>query len=200
METLIIHPTATAQWQALVSEAELLSAIKLSEELESYLVFLLMRFSESPEVVHSIIAEELIENLNQLNKLKYDKNGALRDIGDKCLLLSGLFPGNARRRRVRISYYVKLGQSAYHSLSDAYANKLATLFCELSSHFIGLMDILHTIRSLTSEQMALDLLQAEELWSDTHSAYALKTLRGKTDGFILSSSLIDPNTAPNKLQ
>lgn len=189
METLILHPTATAQWQAIVNEAERLSAIQLTEDLESYLVFLLMRFSEHPEIAHSILATEFLEGIK---KLKYAKHASLqdvRDVGDKCLLFAGLFPGNARRRRVRISYYVNLGQSAYDSLSNYHITSLSKLFSSLSSHFVGIMDVLHTMRELTNDESMLDLLQAEELWNDTKSRHALHTLRRKTDGFLMSQFL-----------
>jgi len=182
---LILHPTALSQWQALVNEAEHHSSIQLSEELESYLVFLLMRFSEQSDFVHSILGMEFLESLK---KLKLARQESLRDVGDKCLLLAGLFPGNARRRRVRISYYVNLGQSAYDSLSETYLNQFSNLFASLSDHFVGLMDILHTLRELTSEQSVLDLLQAEELWQDTQSKHALSVLRKKTKGFFMVSA------------
>lgn len=182
METLILHPTALAQWKALVGEAENLSSITLTEELESYLVFLLMRFSLHPEMAQSILATEFLESLKKIKMLKQE---SLRDVGDKCLLFAGLFPGNARRRRVRISYYVNLGQRAYGSLSDSYFNTLAKLFSDLSDQFVELMDILHSMRELTGEQKMLDLLQAEELWCDTKSQHALNTLRSVTQGFIL---------------
>jgi len=196
METLILHPTATAQWQALVDEAERLSSIQLSEELESYVVFLLMRFSEHPEMVGNIIATEFLENLTHL---KQTQEG-LREVGDKCLLYAGLFPGNARRRRVRISYYVNLGQSAYGSLSESYINSFSKLFASLSNHFVGIMDIMHAMRELTKNEFSLDLLQAEELWSDTHSKHALQVLKSKTDGFLLSQFLLEnSNEIPPKL-
>lgn len=189
METLILHPTPTAQWQALVGEAERASSIRLSEELESYLVFLLMRFSEHPEIAHSILANDFLESLY---KIKLAKQETLRDVGDKCLLFAGLFPGRARKRRVRISYYVDLGKTAYFSLSDSYLNNLSSLFASLGDQFVGLMDILHTMRELTSQQTFLDLLQAEELWNDIKSQHALKTLRSQSQGFILSEIASNP--------
>jgi len=198
MDTLIIHPTPTAEWQALVEEAELSAAIKLSSEIESYLVFLLMRFSDQPGIVHSILATDFLESLAQLPKERLE---ALRDVGDKCLLFAGLFPGRARKRRVRISYFIKLGQLAYGSLSETRHADLKTLYADLALQFVGLMDILHTMRELTDHSnftehsTFLDLLQAEELWSDTKSPHALKTLKSKTQGFI---SPIISSTPPSK--
>jgi len=190
MEHLILHPTSTAQWQALIKDASVFSSIKLPEDLESYLVFLLMRFAENPEMVHSILALDFLQSLEKLGKERQDK---LRDVGDKCLLFAGLFPGRARKRRVRISYFVKLGQSAYASLSESSSRnpkELASLFSELCLHFVGLMDVLQTTRELEENQASLDPLQAEELWSDTKSLHALQTLKRITHGLPIGYTLL----------
>jgi len=54
MSQLILYPTETAQWHALVNEAQVSTRLMLNEDTESYLVFLLMRFSQSSEVECSI--------------------------------------------------------------------------------------------------------------------------------------------------
>lgn len=204
MGRLVLHPTIESQWQALVIDARQHSAIQLSEELESYLVFLLMRFVKNPEILQSILALDFLNtvlqpsssfsnNLSQSNFLASTKNKQnLRDIGDKCLLFSGLFPGLAKRRRVHVSYYVKLGQSAYSLLSTLSNNsfpgaqhpsQLATLFANLGEHFVGLMDVLHTIRSLNREyhsQEILELLNAYELLIDTKSQHAFTLIKNAT--------------------
>ena len=48
MKSLILHPTDIAQWYALVNEAQVASQLNLTENTESYLVFLLQRFSQTP--------------------------------------------------------------------------------------------------------------------------------------------------------
>lgn len=184
-ELLILHPTPTAQWQALVSDAEKKASITLSEELESYLIFLLMRFVGESEISTNPIAWELLQGNKKLGS---ERVQALRDVGDKCLLFAGLFPGVARRRRVRISYYVKIGQNAYASLALAQENALADLFSKLGEQFVGLMDVLHTMRAIDETQTVLDCLQAEELWADTKSQFALKILRQVTASNPLFSS------------
>ncbi len=174
MDRLILHASSTAQWQALVKDAQLACAIPLKENLESYLVFLLMRFMGNPEIGQTVIANEM---LNALGQLGSERLQTLRDVGDKCLLFSGLFSGSARRRRVRISYFVKMGQNAYSNLSAQKHNETALLYEALSKEFVTLMDVLQTMREIDEVGRSLDLLQAEELWADTRSLHALKTLR-----------------------
>jgi hypothetical protein len=172
---MVLHPTPTAQWQALVSEASLaLGKSALPEELESYLVFLLMRFTGNPALSGSVMA---LEFLRGIELLKTARESSLRDVGDKCLLFAGFFPEMARRRRVKMSYYVDLGRSAYASLSSVHHKTLSDLFGRLSHDFVLLVDVLHSMRALDGRKEGLDLLAAEELWRDTKSQYAWNVLQ-----------------------
>ena len=49
MNKIILHPTETSQWHALVNEAQAASRLILNEDTESYLVFLLMRFAHETQ-------------------------------------------------------------------------------------------------------------------------------------------------------
>jgi len=116
MDKIVTNSTSTTQWQTLVTEASKICQISLSEDIESYLVFLLMRFTGSPQIAQNLMA---LEFLHSTNKYGTQRSQALRDVGDQCLLYSGLFPGQARRRRVRVSYYVNIGKSVLdHHMCD----------------------------------------------------------------------------------
>lgn len=180
--TLVIQPTEMAEWHALITEAGAASSIKLSEDLESYLVFLLMRFTHHPEIANALLALDFLRNIK---KVKNENWQILKDIADKCLLFAGLFPGMAKRRRVRISYYVSLGQNAYDSLAHFDHHQMSALFSKLSQHFIGLMDVLQFIQNYTRKPAMLDLLATIDLWHDTHSISARKTVENATNGFLI---------------
>ena len=176
LDKLVLNPTSTSQWQALVMEASHHRQIELCDDLESYLVFLLMRFTETPGIIQKIICTELLESANQGKTLKKQ---TLRDVGDTCLLFSGLFPGLARKRMVKISYYVSLGRTAYLELAEPTNitnNSFSELFSALHDQFVPLMDVLQTMRELNNQPFSLDLLQAEEIWTDTGSKHALEIL------------------------
>lgn len=181
MDILSLHPTPTAEWKALVEEAKLKNSYSLTEDMESYLVFLLMRFVENPEIAYRIMAMDFLKSFDQL---KTERSISLRNIGDTCLLFAGLFPGRAERRRVRISYFVRLGQMAYSSLSEERKNHLTQLFADLAEHFVVLMDIMHCMRELNEQGAGLDLKQAEELWNDTKSLHSLNLLKKATPDYI----------------
>lgn len=176
MPELILEPTVTGQWQRLVRDAVKQSAHDLGEDLESYLVFLLMRFAQDSALTHRVMALEYLQGLNAQGEAR---NNALRDVGDRCLLVAGVFPHQAERRMVRLSYFVELGQSAYEQLSRFLGRSTAQLYGELSGAFVSLMEVLHCMRGL-GDAPGLTPLEALELWQDTGSARALKALRGYT--------------------
>jgi len=171
MNSLVLQPTEVAQWHALVSEAQVASQRNLEEGLESYLVFLLMRFAGRPELARKIMALEFLQAQRE-QSLKIDR---LRDVGDQCLLFSGLFPQIAESRLVKVSYFVALGRSAYDQLASIVDKQSDQLYTRLAHAFVGLMDVLHAMRGL-SGQPALDPLVAAELWAETGSQGAYHSI------------------------
>lgn len=173
MEKIIVHSNSTSEWQDLVIDAANNCSIRINEELESYLVFLLMRFTKDVTLAKKIVALDFLEAQHQS---KNQRQQALRDIGDTCLLFSGFFPEISIKRRVSPSYYVKIGKSAYQILGVDLDRSLADLFKNLSNSFVKLMDILQTMRKFNSHNN-INLLVSEELWRDFGSASSLLTLK-----------------------
>lgn len=173
-ERLILAPTATSQWKQLLLEAEDRCACTLDEEVESYLIFTLIRFTQNPELASRALAPDYL-NTARLTGQSQQQN--LREVGDQCLLLSGLFPQRADKRLVRVSYYVGLGQAAYDNLSHLLKRSFAELYRLLATNFVQLIDVLQNIRS----EAALQPLQALELWRDTSSQNAYRILLQKTN-------------------
>ncbi len=167
MTTLVLQPTDLAQWHALVSEAQLACDCNLEESLESYLVFLLMRFADKPELARKIMALEFM----RAQQADAQQAGNLRDVGDQCLLFSGLFPQIAEKRMVRVSYFVNIGRTAYDQLSSLVDQNSERLFSNLAGGFVAIMDVLHAMRGLSGGPV-LQPLAAAELWADTGSRSA----------------------------
>ena len=172
MKGLILEPTSVAQWQTLVQEAQAACDCTLDESLESYLVFLLMRFADKPHCTARIMAEDF---LNSCSACGNDRIDRLRDVGDHCLLFSGLFPQLAERRLVRISYFVNIGRTSYRELSDVLDRGWARVYGNLSDAFIVLMDVLHAMRGLGGQTL-LTPIQAFELWQETGSRRCYRQL------------------------
>ena len=174
MARLILEPTSQAQWLRLLHEAESACHRQLDENLESYLVFLLMRYTVKPQCTDRIMASDYLESQLLPGEQRI---GRLRDVGDHCLLFSGMFPQLAERRMVRVSYFVTLGRSSYRQLSDVLDRGWATVYQHLSEAFIVLMDVLHAMRELGGEAV-LTPLQVMDLWADTGSRRCYERICG----------------------
>lgn len=135
MKNLILQPTTTAHWHTLIQDAQTSRAMTLSEDLESYLVHLLMRFTDRTQFAHSVLAIDFLEG---------DK---FKEVGDKCLLLSGLFPKRAQGKNVGEQYFVNLGQCAYEQT----AFEGIPLYQSLSEEFLALMHVLRATRHIDEE-------------------------------------------------
>jgi hypothetical protein len=136
MDLLILHPTETSQWHALLNEAQVNSQCFLDEKVESYLVFLLMRFSQSPQLASSVLALDFMKTSQTNGKVKRE---LLQQVGDKSLLFSGLYPGLAEKKRVSVDYFIDIGKSAYLSVAEIDA---CDLFHALASNFKPMRKIL----------------------------------------------------------
>jgi len=184
MSGLILEPTSQAQWQRLVHEAQAACDRHLDETLESYLVFLLMRYADKPECFARVIARDYLESAGMRGEQRVER---LREVGDHCLLFSGMFPQLAERRLVRVSYFVSIGQSAYRQLSAVIDRGWAGVYHHLSEAFIVLMDILHAMCELGGRAV-LTPFQAMELWADTGSRRCYRQLTAEKAIPVLVSS------------
>lgn len=90
------------------------------------------------------------------------------------------FLSRLKKKRVKIKYFIELGQTAYVQVASLSKAGSAALYNALSSDFISLMEILHAIRGLSDPVNELSPLQALELWTDVKSQHALAVLRRHT--------------------
>jgi hypothetical protein len=144
MKSLILHPTDMSQWHAIVGEAQAHTQIMLAEDTESYLVFLLMRFSKYQQLMESIIALDFLGSLEAVGQNQVER---LQEVGDKSLMFCGLFPGIANKRRVNIEYFSDVGQTAYLTAAAHHEHPHALLFGRLSEQFLILQQVLQALHS-----------------------------------------------------
>jgi hypothetical protein len=176
MKTLSVEPTPLAQFHRLVSEAELFSNQHLDETSESYLVFLLMRFSNRQQLGSRPIALEYLEGINRVGS---DRQSHLQDVADQCLILTGFFPEQAAQRLVSVGYFINIGRSAYLELAETTTRAVSALFRKIADEFVMLMDILHTIR-LQDPAKIFDPLLAMDIVQHSGGIQAQKVLQGYT--------------------
>lgn len=167
----ILDSSEMSQWHTLVREAEQDYGCQLDEAMQSYLVFTLMRFAKNSQLNSKALALDYLTS-HQLHETL--RNEQLRDIGDQCLLVSGLYPQSAEKRLVSAGYYVDLGRSAYFHVSTVTQKGIAELYHQLAERFVLLMDLLQTIRQYSSP--AMQPIAAMELWHQTGSRAAYKQI------------------------
>lgn len=166
---LLTNTNTTLLWREVIKEAEGCCDVELQNELESYLISLLVKFTDKPEIVKQILAMAFMDAQHMREKARQT---SLQNVGDQCLILAGLFPRAAERRLVTIRYFVDLGQSSYIAIS----RKTDDLFDNLAVQFVVLMDVLQSIRPSPD----LLPLEAYEQWNEVGSKHALKILKSYT--------------------
>ena len=145
MVSIQTGPNEIAQWHGLVLEAQSASGLYLAEPLEQYLVMTLYAYTTNTSLSTVVITLDFLSALQDTSSVCLQK---LRDVGDQCLILSGLFPEQAKRRNVSPAYFVNIGKEAYHSLSAAPTQWQVDqhLFYQLFESFSDLTKLLAVLR------------------------------------------------------
>lgn len=87
----------TELWVNLIKEAESRADTTLTENQESYMVFMLMRFINRCELLSTTLALQYLESTLETRKVQEVK---LVDTADASLLFAGLFPERGRKLNV----------------------------------------------------------------------------------------------------
>ena len=141
-------PSALAEWYTLVYEAQEVSGHYFNDCVQHYLVMTLNHAMNDSELCHRMLT---IGFLEAFSPLTLNKGQQLRSVGDECLILTGLFPDNLIKKGVSLDYVIELGKNAYHSISEDHCKTHdPDLYRQLSSSFVGLLDILHYTRHLNN--------------------------------------------------
>lgn len=130
---------ALALWHDLVRDGEERTGLALGESVQSYLVFVLMRYLRDGALAAHVLGMEWLVASEQAGRARAD---ALRDVGDRCLLIAGRYPRLAERRRVSADYYANLGTGAYHGVAESARDGYAALYAELARAFGAMVRVL----------------------------------------------------------
>jgi hypothetical protein len=147
MNSLRPQQTVIAEWYALVNDAVIQSGYHVDELLKHYLIITLNHYSTDCQLSSVVIAVDFLHSLETFGRLGYLQ---LRQVGDRCLLLAGLFPEQAQKKHVTDQYYISIGRQAYDVLAHIPIQTTydAELYHQLSDEFLCLINILQTMRHL----------------------------------------------------
>lgn len=160
-EDIRVANCATALWQDLVREGEQRCGAQLDENCESWLVFTLMRHLGSTALAEPAMALVYLDALHTAGGAR--RSQALQDVGERCLLIAGLYPELAQRRQVSQRYYIELGQGAFRQLADEARRAMAELYEGIARQFARLVRVLVELRTLSGEWRGLAPLDGHAL-------------------------------------
>ncbi|MBT8143683.1 MAG: hypothetical protein KJO55_03220 [Gammaproteobacteria bacterium] len=111
----------------------------------------------------------------------YERDRALRRLGDVSLFMAGFFAHSFARRLVDIDYYISMGGNAYAHLSDLRRGGAETsaweVFEELAAKFQRFVDVLNEVSEMSRDNKDADVLRLFEIWMRTGSPRAAAHLR-----------------------
>lgn len=154
---ILTESTPMALWYQTLQEAQAKCQMRLSTEVESYLVLMLMRYLHYRQLAKEIMAAVFLEGMQGSARRR---QSILQDVGDRCLLISGLFPAVAEKRLVRLRYYIDIGQTAYEVIS----HQKNDVFNALSKQFVPLMDVLQSFWPNTVEPLPVEI---RRIWENS---------------------------------
>jgi hypothetical protein len=149
---------ALALWHDLVVEGEQRAGLALGESVQSYLVFVLMRHLRDATLLSRLLALEWLWAADQVGSARAD---ALRDVGDRCLLIAGRYPALAERRRVSADYFAQLGCGAYHGVAESARGGYAALYAELARTFGRMVAVLAALPGSDPEAPTLAVVASD---------------------------------------
>jgi hypothetical protein len=164
--------------------------IKADEHTAYYIVNLLTLFARSEALFDQTenglelkpLAKLIAESV--ATELPAEQRYALQRVGDVALFVAGFLPDGLVARLVDVDYYVRLGGSAYGTLSDNVRGSLrgqvfGAVFAELAEKFRDFVDVLNEVSAEAHSNTDLDVLRTYEVWMRTGSTRAARLLRSK---------------------
>lgn len=143
-----LEPTLVSTWVKFVKAGEERAGCNLSEDLESFLVFTLIRFMERTDLFSVTLALEYYKASAEYTGQK--KEQALSEVGDISLILSGLFPERVKRLNVSKSYFSEMGRMAFLVLADSFAqrrlHRIEGLYRNIHNGFPAMTGVLYAAR------------------------------------------------------
>jgi len=179
---LPLYTRETAGWYALINRAQAESNSYFHKDVEDYLVHLLAYVDSELTNVHyrSSEANGLFPYTPKQQRLAKIKN-----IGEQCLLIAGLFPDHANLTGIPLLFMMERGYSAYRELADATPE--VSLYSNIADNYGKVIDLLQNLGEMCGDYHKLDLIQAVELWQETGSRHGWNMIKKNIGAFPAST-------------
>ncbi len=165
-------------FHSLIEEALKGQRLDIDKNVEFYLANLLACRIETRRFSTEPVALRLLNALEERRELK---NMLLKEVGDTTLFVAGFFHESLKRKLVDVDYYIDIGTISYNhlaeSLSEGPSAHLSSLYRELSTRFMELVDLLSEVSERTRFSSVKDILRIYERWLHTGSKRMERLLR-----------------------
>ena len=170
-----IQLAEVAGWRALLTEAQHVARVYLAPEVEDYLLRLLY---QAVGQAGDHIETDPQAFVDRMARRRATAPHELLAVGDESLIFAGLFPEQAIRKGIPITYFVQVGVNAYREFAATQREAAAGItYTTLANQFVDLLDVLHTLRELQQDTPCIDPLNAYQLWHEVGSSHAWQVLR-----------------------
>ncbi len=131
-----------------------------------------------------------------VGKKGHEKTAILKKLGDSALYRAGFMADYYKRKPVDIDYCIKMGQSAYSSISNTIEESKVYdgpeeegLYHELTHKFSSCVDILSEVAEKSKPNANNDLSRLYETWMRTDSKRTEKILQEKGHNIIPANNM-----------
>ncbi|OVE82009.1 hypothetical protein BVY03_01810 [bacterium K02(2017)] len=171
-----------------LKEALKIQDISISEEVQFYLIHIMIYFSKSEnlfqkdengQLEYRALALKLHDSIFATSH--GEKYSHLKSLADTALYHAGVFYEGLYNQVVDVDYYINMGGSAYQSLanlSTGHRKSLADMFAEMSFNFAKLVELLNLCCEKEEELSDEDILKLLDRYMKTGSQKAKEKLEG----------------------
>jgi hypothetical protein len=143
---VILPSNRLTEWYEMLQVSKQHTGIILDDHVESYVILTLDRYLQDQLITDLALA---VEFMQAINLKKTQNRNMLRHIGDRCLILAGLFKLRSERLNVSDDYFCEIGQQAYLNLASFHKLHIdPELFWKMAKHFVAISTLLQSIRVL----------------------------------------------------
>lgn len=148
------------------------SGRELPHDLGAYVVGLLSRFARKTGSAGRRSAPLSIQYLSARHSRGGSRAGALREVGDRALYISGAVPESLKRSAVNLGYVRSIGESAYAEVAETTGGW--EVFEQLAARFVEVSDVIADV--LVPDDEGSNLLAVYERWQQRGDEKDLRRL------------------------
>ena len=144
---MYLHSNTQAQWYHVLNDLQEETSFSLPTEVEHYLMLIFVNSTQDITILDSFLSQDFFLSFTQPYNVEN-----WQDIGDKCLVLNGLFPDWTCRRVRSKNFVTNLGKLGYCQAALQHYGASQKLFEYLSHNYDDIVQFLKMMNPGTYHQ------------------------------------------------